>query len=83
MCSRGVVEFVTKSRGQTKSKYLAVRFGRVANPKGEDFLCGPKEGFWLDDFFKKESPLGSISFLNNVRRYRRSAAPERLMTDLA
>jgi len=33
--------------------------------------------------FQKKSPLGSISFLDNVRQYRRNVAPERLMEDLA
>jgi len=55
--------------------------GRCELHRGEAFLCGPKGGFWPDSFSKKKSPLGS--FLNNVRRYQQSAAPKRLMTDLA
>jgi hypothetical protein len=42
----------------------------------------PKGGLWPDDFSKK-NPLSSIFLFNNVPWWRRSAAPERLMQDLA
>jgi len=50
------------------------------------FPIGPKRGFWPNHFPKKNLPwvpYDCISFFNDVRRRRRSAAPERLMTDLA
>jgi len=56
---------------------------RVANPRVEAFLCDPKGGFWPDDYSKKNFPWVPYLFVNNVRRYRQSAAPERLMTDMA
>jgi len=46
---------------------------RVASPKGEALLCDP-QGEILAGC--PVSPLGLISFLNNVRRYRRRLAPE-------
>jgi len=56
-----------------------IRVSRVANPRAQAFLCGPNGGFWPDDFSKKDSPLCSISCSNNVRWYRRSAAPAAAM----
>ena len=59
------------------------RVPTLCEPHERGFPMCPKGGFLAGLFFKKKSPLGSISFLNNVRRYRRSAAQERLMTVLA
>jgi len=51
-------------------------------PHGRGFRMWPQGRILAGWFSKKNSPLDSISFLNNVRRYRRSAAPENLKTDL-
>jgi len=49
---------------------------RVANPKGEAFICDPQERVW-PTLWCCFPPLGLISILNNVRQCRRTAARRR------
>jgi len=49
--------FITTKKQKNKQQTNSLR---VANPRGEAFLCGPKGGFWPNDFSKKNSSLGSI-----------------------
>jgi len=38
---------------ETHVSFLLETARRVANPRGEAFLCGPKGEFWPDEFSKK------------------------------
>ena len=58
------VSALAHSRAESQSPFNMVEHrghcyilpARVTNPRGEAFLCGPKGGFWLDDFSRKILP---------------------------
>jgi len=61
--------------------FSSATFPPVSEGRGSAQV-GPKGGFWLDDS-QKEFFLGFHIFINNIQWWRRSAAPERVMTVLA